>query len=204
VAKEPTARSRADTKQETRDALVVAATRLFAERGFDLPSLDEICERAGFTRGAFYVHFRDRDELITAVMQRVGRAFLDALLGAEQDDLGAIAARFAAAVASGAYPLTRKGGIRPYQLLEACARSPTIKRQYVALVQETMARLARAAKRAQKDGRLRADVPADAIGFMLVTYAIGVHTLLDLDVPVDLAEGARMTMKVFARPKRRP
>jgi len=195
--------TRAETKQKTREALVDAATRLFAERGFDAPSLDDICERAGFTRGAFYVHFRDRDDLITAVMQRVGRAFLDALLGAEGDDLGVIAARFAAAVASGAYPLTRKGGIRPHQLLDACARSPAIKKQYVSLVRETMTRLGRAAARAQTDGALRDDISADAIGFMLVTYAIGIHTLLDLDVPVDLAASAKITMKVFGSPKRR-
>ncbi|HVH04632.1 MAG TPA: TetR family transcriptional regulator, partial [Myxococcota bacterium] len=57
-------------KQETREALVQAAIAEFAEKGLDLPSLDAICARAGFTRGAFYVHFRDREELLGAVMER--------------------------------------------------------------------------------------------------------------------------------------
>ena len=51
-------------KQETREALLQAAMAEFAEKGLDLPSLDAICARAGFTRGAFYVHFRDREELV--------------------------------------------------------------------------------------------------------------------------------------------
>ncbi len=188
MAKKP--KTRAEVKLETREALVSAALALFAKHGLDTPSLDDICARAGFTRGAFYVHFEDRDDLVTAVMQRVGRVFLDGLLGSEGDDLAAIAVRFVSALESGAYPLTRKGGIRPYQLLDACARSPAIRAQYVSLVNETIHRLANASRRAQKKKQLRADLSPDAIGLLLVTSVIGVQTLLDLDVPVDIPKSA--------------
>jgi len=184
-------------KQETREALVTAALYLFAKHGFDAPSLDDICERAGFTRGAFYVHFRDRDDLVTAAMQRVGRTFLDALLGSEGDDLATIAQRFLSALASGAYPLTRKGGIRPYQLLDACARSSAIRAQYVALVNETIGRLAQASTRAQRAKQLRSDVSAEDIGFLLVTSVIGVQTLLDLDVDVDIPKRAAVLLALL-------
>lgn len=56
------AQSRDESMQETRAALVGAAPELFAKEGLDA-SLDAICERAGFSRGAFYVHFSDRDAL---------------------------------------------------------------------------------------------------------------------------------------------
>jgi len=83
-------------KQETREALVQAAIAEFAEKGLDLPSLDAICARAGFTRGAFYVHFRDREELLGAVMERVLDAVLDAVMGTEgaANDLETIVARY--------------------------------------------------------------------------------------------------------------
>ncbi len=200
MARKSTSRTRAETKQETREALVSAAMRLFAERGFDAPSLDDICERAGYTRGAFYVHFRDRDDLVTAVMQKVGRTFLDALLGAEDADLATIAQRFVAALASGAYPLTRRGGIRPYQLLDACARSPAIRAQYVSLVEETIARLSRAAKVAQKNKQIRGDLSADGIGLLLVTVVIGVQTLMDLEVPIDATKNAAWMLKLLQKP----
>ena len=45
--------TREETKQATRDALISAGMALFAEQGLDGPSLDAICDRAGFTRGAF-------------------------------------------------------------------------------------------------------------------------------------------------------
>ena len=190
--------ARAKAKEETREALVDAAQTLFAKRGFDAPSLDEICERAGYTRGAFYVHFADRDALVTAVMQRVGRRFLDALMGAEDDDLAMIATRFVAAMAAGEYPLTRKGGIRPYQLLEACARSRAIRAEYVGLVDDTMKRLATATRRTQNERRMRKDLSPDAVAFLLVSAVIGVHTLMDLEVEVDLSGSARFLMELLA------
>lgn len=197
MAKKKAPRTRAETKHETREALVHAATRLFAEQGFDTPSLDDICERAGYTRGAFYVHFRDRDDLVTAVMQDVGRTFLDAVVGVENDDLATIAQRFVASLASGAYPLTRRGGIRPYQLLDACARSPAIRKQYVALVEETIARLARAAKASQKSKQIRGDLSAEGVGLLLVTVVIGVQTLMDLEVPIDATKNAEWMLKLL-------
>ncbi|MBM4360960.1 MAG: TetR family transcriptional regulator, partial [Deltaproteobacteria bacterium] len=54
-------KSRAEASQETRDALIEAGMAAFASEGLDAPSLDSICERAGYTRGAFYVHFKDRN-----------------------------------------------------------------------------------------------------------------------------------------------
>ncbi len=117
--------SRDQAKQETREALLRAALALIPQRGLDV-SLDDICDRAGYTRGAFYVHFEGRDALLAAVMERVGRHVLDALIGAtgQDDDLAGVVARFLQGLSTGAYPLTRAGGVRPYQLLDACARSP--------------------------------------------------------------------------------
>jgi TetR/AcrR family transcriptional repressor of nem operon len=184
--------SRDQAKNETREALLRAALALIPERGLDV-SLDDICDRAGYTRGAFYVHFADRDALLAAVMERVGRSVLDALIGATDagDDLGQVVSRFLSGLSTGAYPLTRAGGVRPYQLLDACARSPAVRDQYVALVREAVARLASTLSAGQKVGRVTADVrPADA-GMLLVALAIGVHTLVDLDVPLDLGSAAR-------------
>jgi len=57
-----------DKRQRTRAALVEAAAAIIAEKGFDRASLDEICARAGMTRGAFHGNFKSRDELFLAVV----------------------------------------------------------------------------------------------------------------------------------------
>ena len=51
---------RADQSQATREALIAAAHRLFAEKGFAGVATEEIVRAAGVTRGALYHHFDGR------------------------------------------------------------------------------------------------------------------------------------------------
>lgn len=50
-------------KAETRQKIVVAARQLFNRRGFVEVSIDQIMARAGLTRGGFYNHFSNKEEL---------------------------------------------------------------------------------------------------------------------------------------------
>ena len=58
-------------RQRTRDALLDAAVTVFAKRGFHGASLDEIAETAGYTRGAIYKHFADKEEMLHAACARL-------------------------------------------------------------------------------------------------------------------------------------
>jgi AcrR family transcriptional regulator len=51
-------------RSETQDRLLAAAAPLFAERGISASTVELICERAGFTRGAFYSNFESKDDLV--------------------------------------------------------------------------------------------------------------------------------------------
>jgi AcrR family transcriptional regulator len=62
----------------TRTALIDAAEEVFAARGYHPASLDEIAERAGFTRGAIYSNFDGKEDLFVAVMQRDCERAIDA------------------------------------------------------------------------------------------------------------------------------
>ena len=50
--------------------LIEAAETLFIRKGFDDTSVDEITEMAGYSRGAFYSNFEDKDEVFLAVIDR--------------------------------------------------------------------------------------------------------------------------------------
>lgn len=50
-------------REHTRARLLDAAASVFAEVGLEGASVEAICERAGFTRGAFYSNFESKDEL---------------------------------------------------------------------------------------------------------------------------------------------
>jgi AcrR family transcriptional regulator len=64
------------TRDETRLKLFQAAATLFEERGIGDTSIDAIVARAGFTRGAFYSNFADKNELIIAMLEDHGEQAL--------------------------------------------------------------------------------------------------------------------------------
>lgn len=55
----------------TRSSLLDAAERLFQARGVSRTSLQDIAEAAGVTRGAVYWHFKDKADLVDAMLERV-------------------------------------------------------------------------------------------------------------------------------------
>jgi AcrR family transcriptional regulator len=62
--------TREESRARTRDLLIESAAALFAERGVNGTSVEQIAERAGFTRGAFYGNFSDKHELVRELLQR--------------------------------------------------------------------------------------------------------------------------------------
>ena len=56
---------------EHREAILIAAARLFRQRGFDEVTVAEVMKEAGLTHGAFYGYFASKEALIA---EAVGRA----------------------------------------------------------------------------------------------------------------------------------
>ena len=63
----------------SREAIVVAAARLFLERGFGAVSMDELAEAAGVARRTLYNQFASKEEIFREVLLRVSRQLEDAL-----------------------------------------------------------------------------------------------------------------------------
>ena len=66
----PTRRlTREEKKALTRRELLDAAARVFLRRGFFAASLDEVAEEAGFSKGAVYSNFSDKEDLLLALIE---------------------------------------------------------------------------------------------------------------------------------------
>lgn len=61
--------TREEQQEQTRNDLLAAATALFAERGVNGASIEQISERAGYSRGAFYSNFEDKQDLVLALQE---------------------------------------------------------------------------------------------------------------------------------------
>lgn len=88
--------TRAEAREETRRRLLAAAAELFAARGFDATTVEDVAEAAGFSKGAVYYNFSSKDDLFAALVQQ----HIDELLGeltAAMDGASTIEAKLAAA-----------------------------------------------------------------------------------------------------------
>ncbi len=63
----------AEHKARTRDRIVTAARALFNRDGFVDVSIDDVMAEAGLTRGGFYNHFRNKEELLVASIEAYGQ-----------------------------------------------------------------------------------------------------------------------------------
>lgn len=55
-------------RRQTRERLIEAAEQIFTEYGVLAAGVEQICDRARFSRGAFYSNFSDLDQLCVAVI----------------------------------------------------------------------------------------------------------------------------------------
>lgn len=55
---------------QTRDHIIQAADALFYEKGYEHTAFSDIAAAVGISRGNFYYHFRTKDEILAAVIDR--------------------------------------------------------------------------------------------------------------------------------------
>lgn len=62
--------SRSEQRLQTRNRLLDSAATLFAEKGVNGASVEQIAENAGFSRGAFYGNFANKHELVIELLEQ--------------------------------------------------------------------------------------------------------------------------------------
>jgi AcrR family transcriptional regulator len=80
--------SRKEKQAHTRECLLHSAARVFARRGVQAASVDEIASDAGFTKGAVYANFESKEALFLAMLdERFARhtAAINRIASTEED-----------------------------------------------------------------------------------------------------------------------
>src|SRR5437763_10966100 len=70
------------TGKERRQQLLDVARALFAEKGFDATSIEEIAHRAGVSKPVVYEHFGGKEGIYAVVVDREMRDLLDRIVSA--------------------------------------------------------------------------------------------------------------------------
>ncbi len=182
-------------KAQTRARLLDAAAQVYARRGFDGATLDEVAAEAGFTKGAVYSHFGSKENLLLALSQQQRDAQLTEQMvlfdrersGSERPLAGA--ARW--------MEILREEPERFRLFVELWVRAQRderLREQLAAGVADLRELLAGFARAGAADAGIEADDATDrevANVFVAMTMGIGIVALLDEDaVSPELLGGA--------------
>lgn len=176
---------------ETRAALLDAAERCFAARGYDAVSVPEIAKEAGYTTGAVYSNFAGKEELFLSLMERAmgGQTERRAELVAAQDTPEGRLRQ----VARLWIELVRERPEAIVLLVEFWSysrRDPALRRRFAERMAATRAGLAALA--AAEPAVPGAAAPADvAMAAYAMAHGVAIHHLADPEgVPMEVVESA--------------
>jgi len=78
--------NRDQRKERTRLALLLAAGQVFVDKGFNGASVDLIAEKAGYTKGAVYFYFKNKEEMLYGVIKHRSDLIFKALNEADHSE----------------------------------------------------------------------------------------------------------------------
>jgi AcrR family transcriptional regulator len=166
-------------RAQTRERLMTAARTVFADRGIDGASVEEICEAAGFTRGAFYSNFADKDALVLALIIQgiqTGYAHAEQAIVWSEDAPGALTpaervgyvlAQFEAAEGG-----EREHTLAQQEMLLHAARQPALREPYLKFVAASSEQLTGLISYALQTVELEFTLPfGEAIELLIATHS---------------------------------
>lgn len=193
MATQDTTRRVTRRRVRTRANLLDAAFAVFAAKGFGRVSIEEVCEAAGYSRGAFYSNFDSLDELFFALYQQRADLIAEQVSGALALDGPELDVLAAVDRVTDVLLLDRDWLLVKTDFLVHAARVPEVARTLL----EHRARLRRAVADRLARARGHAELPAvladveEAAHAVVAAYdGVTVQLLLDGDL-----ERARVWLK---------
>ena len=157
-----------ERSQETRSRILAAAEQSFAQRGYDVTSVDSICHAAGVSKGAFYHQFPSKGSVFVALLNdwlaELDRQFVAAQTGGES------VPRQVAAMAAGVNEIYHVAGTKWNILLEFWAKSkadPEVARNTVEMIRKYQGFFQQVLDRGVSEGSLRVKNSSLAATLML-------------------------------------
>lgn len=74
-----------DKSRETKNKILKAAMDCFSSKDYELTGVDEICEKAGITKGGFYYHFNTKQDLLLELLNQWMEKIANILESAKKD-----------------------------------------------------------------------------------------------------------------------
>lgn len=178
------------TADDTRTAILDAAAEEFGRHGYEGARLARIAGAAGLSAGAIYNHYRTKDDLLLAVVERSTASSMLAVVdaGSTSDHLVAVAHLLEQPAAEA--PLLA-------ELILASRRDPDAGRALLDELGEAERQTAERLRRAQARGELAGDLDAEAMARFSVMVGLGSLLARAADLPaVDPGSWATLILRI--------
>ncbi|MDT7723481.1 MAG: hypothetical protein QOI21_57 [Actinomycetota bacterium] len=192
--------TRAESQARTRERLVATAKDLFLRDGYSATSLEKVADEAGYSKGAVYSNFRNKERLCLAVLDRIHEEQIDLIAVAlvDADGVDGLITAFQAWA-------ERSIGDEAWTALEVefatnARRNPEVRRELAVrdkAIRDGIAALL--ANYAEQFGVTLPMSPDDAATALLsLGIGLGVQRAIDPSISVNVLPDV---MRLFARPQ---
>ena len=171
-------RSQADRRDQTRAALLESAARHLSRFGYGNVVLEQVARDAGYTRGALYYLFADKQELSLAVIQWVLETWDEEVAPQIDAEADAVAALFALARGHARFCRRDLAGVAMALRVEFAGQDHPVGRVVEAAYAELVERCEQLISVAREAGTLPSGPPARVTAHALVGALEGVTIAL--------------------------
>jgi AcrR family transcriptional regulator len=159
----------------TRRGIMDAAVQLFSRTGYEAAAVNDICEIAGVSKGAFYHHFPTKQQLFLAIVDDWLKA-VDAQLFSQTGNEGNVPQSlnrmakmlgFVFEAASGQLPMFM-------EFLVQASRDQAVWNATIAPYRRYQGLFAEMLEKGQDEGSIRPEVNAQMTSWVLISLAVGI------------------------------
>lgn len=170
--------TQADRRARSRAALLEATARGISHVGYGHVKLSEVAAEAGYTRGALYHQFRDKDELVLATLEWVRETWWAEVGTVFDEDLAPAEALVELARRHAVYCRRDIAGVMTAIRVEFGTRDHPIGEAFRTQAAENVERVRRLVVAGRRDGSIAAGPPAVAVARALLAAIEGAVIVL--------------------------
>jgi AcrR family transcriptional regulator len=189
---------RVDVHAIRREQILCAAERLLAQKGWSRTTFADICREAGISNGVLTYHFKDKDEILLAVLQKVSCEFQDKQYPVLEEQSHSLQDKLAQFVSDNllADEKQREFCLLSLHLLSLATQRPEIGRWMSQVHTESFQQTQDSVEQAREQGQIESRDPA-AVASVLIMLLSGISVttaVYDFPVPAEKLIDEVMTM----------
>lgn len=175
------------TAEERKNEILDVAEQLFAEKGFDAASTNDIINQIGIARGTLYHHFASKEEILDAIVDRMTRR---AILGAKMiidDSSRLVLERLMGAIQ--ALNIKNETGTEVLEQLHKPQNALLHQKMQDRLIKEVVPLYAKLIREGNKEGIFDSKYPSEAAEMIMVYSNVAFDDLAELTPREKLSKG---------------